>query len=245
MVTTNPVEDILGGGTSNTSRPGVVRSPLSGLNAWNLLNPKFQGINFPRNAGPQQPSGPPPPPPVIQRIRDLYGGLESQLKGISADEAQRIAQSTASTVRSLQSIDPLAGYRESAPLLSAPTAAATSYLQAIGASPTQVTAQQALGNQMLASQTANQSAFAQAMDQYARDYRRAQEAETYRNQDQALAALNYATQSQNVGLQMARMQQEQEIRKMLLEYQLALAAKAGGRGGGPMTGAPDFSGVLF
>lgn len=228
-----------GGGTTGRPRPGVTLGPLNPL--WGRLgNIKLRG------GIPQAPAEP-SIPPVIQNIRDLYGNLESQLGQVSAAEANRIAQSSGSTLRSLQGIDPMAGYRQSAPMLAAPQAAATSYLQAIGANPSQVTAQQALANQLMQSQSQSQDAFTQALNDYATQYRRAQEAEVYSNQDRALAALNAATQSQGVGLQMARMEQENAIRKMLLEYQIAMAqAQAQGRGAASrMPSLSDVSRVLF
>ena len=205
-------------------KTGVVLSPLQKL---------YQGWGGLRggSGGEGQPEAP-TTPSVIERIRETYGGLENQLNQLRANEQQRIGQSTASTIRALESMDPLAGYRQTVPLLASPQAAASTYLSAIGASPSQVQAQQALANQMMASQSADQSAFQQAMDQYAQQYRQAQQAEAYRNQAQAEAALGYATQAQQVGLTMARMQQEEAIRKMLLEAQLQLALQQGQGGGG-------------
>lgn len=239
------VSDILGGGgtsggSTRGNRPGVSLGPLSPLL---LLNRRWGGLRGGANMG-QTPPVAPSVPPAVQRIRETYGNLSNQLRQMSADEAQRIAQSTGSTIRALQTIDPMAGYRETAPILSAPQASAASYLGAIGANPAQVQAQQALGNQMLASQSAGQSAFAQAMDQYAQNYRRAQESEAYTNQDRALAALNYATQAQNLGIDMARMEQENAIRKMLLDYQIALAT-ANMKTGGRNREVPDINQVLF
>jgi hypothetical protein len=170
-------------------------------------------------------------PPVIQNLRNLYSGLSQNLSGISADEARRIAESSSNAIRALQTIDPMAGYRQTAPILATPEAATTSYLNAIGASTAQPTAQQALTNQLLASQGQSQAAFSQALDDYARNYRGTQQADVYTNQARALADLGYATQAQQVGLEMARMQQEQELRKILLEYQLNLAKKAMSAGG--------------
>lgn len=241
-------DDILGtggsttGGSTGGNRPGVSLGPLSPLL---LLNRRWSGLRGGPGMDQNQPAAP-TTPPVIERIRETYGNLGSQLRQMSADEAQRIAQSTGSTVRALQSVDPLAGYRETAPMFNAPQASATSYLSAIGANPAQVQAQQALANQMMASQSAGQSAFAQAMDQYAQNYRRAQESEAYTNQDRALAALNYATQAQNLGIDMARMEQENAIRKMLFEYQIALAtANLQGGGGGRNRDVPNLNQVLF
>lgn len=213
---------IFGGGTK--PKTGVVTSPL------------VQALGNARiNVGLKKNEAPAPSaatvPPVIQSLRDLYGGLGTNLSNMSADQAARIAESTGSTIRALQSMDPLAGYRQTTPILAAPEAATASYLNAIGASPAQVSAQRALTNQMLASQGASQDAFSQAMDAYANNYRNAQVAEAQRNQTEALANLGYATQAQQTGLDLARMQQENELRKILLEYQLNLAKKAMSTGG--------------
>lgn len=243
VYTQNYASDLGPSGGNNTSgRPqtGVTLGPLNPW--WGKLN--NWGGSMRTQA---QPAPAPTTPPVIENIRQMYGNLGTQLNQLSATEADRIAQSSGNTVRALQAIDPMAGYRQTAPMLAAPQAAATSYLQAIGANPSQVTAQQALANQLMQSQSQSQDAFTQAMDQYANQYRRAQEAEVYSNQDRALAALNAATQSQNVGLQMARMEQENAIRKMLLDYQIALATAKIQRGGGGQGGTSlsDLTQVLF
>lgn len=226
-----------GGNTGN--KTGVVKLPTwSDLIGWKGSMPLGK-----RNPT-QTPAGP-TTPPVIDRIREVYGGLENQLGQLTADEAQRISQSTQNTLRALQSLDPMASYRESAPMLAAPQAAASSYLGAIGANPAQVQAQQALTNQLLSSQAGSQSSFSQAMNDYLGNYRQAQQADVYTNQDRALAAMNYATQAQRFGLNLARMQEENAIRKMLLEYQLALATQAINKGGGGVISRMGRGGLPF
>lgn len=209
----------------SSSKPG---KPQTGVVSSPLANFTYSGLNIPR-----PPTTPPEPvlPPVIQNLRNLYGELGGRLAGMSADQAQRIAESSSNAIRAMQTIDPMAGYRQTAPILATPEAATVSYLNAIGASPAQVSAQQALTNQLLSSQGQSQAAFSQAMDDYARNYRAAQQADVYTNQARALADLGYATQAQQTGLDLARMQQEQELRKILLEYQLNLAKKAMSTGG--------------
>lgn len=210
-------------GTGSKPSTGVKPSPLSQINFPGQFN-----LGLPKQ---RLPAASTVLPPVIQNIRDLYAGLGQNLSNISADQAQRIAESSSNAIRAMQTIDPLAGYRQTATTLATPEAATMSYLNAIGASTAQPTAQQALTNQLLASQGQSQNAFSQAMDDYARNYRAAQQADVYSNQARALADLGYATQAQQVGLDMARMQQEQELRKILLEYQLNLAKKAMSAGG--------------
>lgn len=239
-ITGNPVEDFF-----NKPKPstGVHFGPLAFVRL-------PERINIGSGGGAAKPAQP-AVPPVIQRIRDMYGNLGSQLGQLSADERQRIIQSTGDTVRMLQTIDPLAGYRETAPQLSAPAAAATSYLNAIGANPAQVQAQQALGNQMLASQAQSQSAFSNAMDQYLNNYQKAQEAQAYLNQNQALANLGYSTNAQQAGIGFAQMQAENQIRQMMLDYMAKVQAAAAQASGKfvPSTFSGPFgssqSGVLF
>jgi hypothetical protein len=208
----------------NKPSTGVKPSPLSQINF-----PGQYNLGLPKQ---QLPPASTVLPPVIQNLRNLYAGLGENLSNVSADQAQRIAESSSNAIRAMQTIDPLAGYRQTATTLAAPEAATMSYLNAIGASTAQPTAQQALTNQLLASQGQSQNAFSQAMDDYARNYRAAQQSDVYTNQARALADLGYATQAQGIGLDMARMQQEQELRKILLEYQLNLAKKAMATGRG-------------
>lgn len=175
-------------------------------------------------------------PGIFDMVRQQYGGLEKQLMDLSRQYATGINESTGATARMLQGVDPTAAYRVTAPSLAAPPAAATSYLQAIGANPAQVQAQQAYMNQMLQSQAGSQSDYQRAVDQANAAYREAQIAELYRNQAEAQAGLGAATQGQVAALGMQRLKDEQAIRNALLEYQLALmqAQVQQGRGTGQM-----------
>ena len=179
-------------------------------------------------------------------VRQQYGDLEKQLMDLSRQYATGINESTGSTARMLQGVDPTAAYRITAPSLAAPPAAATSYLEAIGANPAQVQAQQAYMNQMMQSQTGSQNDYQRAVDQANTAYREAQIAELYRNQAEAQAGLGAATQGQVAALGMQRLKDEQAIRNALLEYQLAVlqAQAQQGRGGGSLP-FPNIGSISF
>lgn len=177
-------------------------------------------------------------PGIFDMVRQQYGDLENQLTELSRQYASGINESTGSTARMLQTVDPTAAYRVTAPSFAAPPAAATSYLQAIGANPAQVQAQQAYMNQMMQSQAGSQSDYQRAVDQANTAYREAQVAELYRNQAEAQAGLGAATQGQRAMLNMQRLKDEQGIRNALLEYQLALMQAQAQRGGGGMGALP-------
>lgn len=201
-----------GGGT------GVTRSPLAGVNF---------GGSMRQQPGTPEPSG----PGVFDQIRQSYGALTDELMRMRDDYARQIGESTGSTARFLEMVDPTAAYRVTAPSLQASPAAATSYLQAIGANPAQVEAQRDFANQMMASQMADQTGYQRAVDTTNQAYRQAQLAELYRNQAEAQAGLNAATMGQRAQIGMAQLQQENAIRNALLEYQLALLQAQAQRGG--------------
>lgn len=185
-------------------------------------------------------------PGIFDMVRQQYGDLENQLMELSRQYATGINESTGSTARMLQSVDPTAAYRITAPSLAAPPAAATSYLEAIGANPAQVQAQQAYMNQMMQSQMGSQNDYQRAVDQANSAYREAQIAELYRNQAEAQAGLGAATQGQRAALGMQRLKDEQAIRNALLEYQLAVLQSQAqqGRGGGSLP-FPNIGGISF
>lgn len=186
-------------------------------------------------------------PGIFDIVRQQYGDLENQLMELSRQYATGINESTGSTARMLQSVDPTAAYRITAPSLAAPPAAATSYLEAIGANPAQVQAQQAYMNQMMQSQMGSQNDYQRAVDQANSAYREAQIAELYRNQAEAQAGLGAATQGQVAVLGMQRLKDEQAIRNALLEYQLAVlqAQAQQGRGGGGSLPFPNIGSISF
>jgi hypothetical protein len=182
--------------------------------------------------GTQQESAPDTRPGVFDQIRQSYGALTDELMRMRDDYSRQIGESTGSTARFLEMVDPTAAYRVTAPSLQASPAAATSYLQAIGANPAQVEAQRDFANQMMASQMADQTGYQRAVDTTNQAYRQAQLAELYRNQAEAQAGLNATTMGQRAQIGMAQLQQENAIRNALLEYQLALLQAQAQRGGG-------------
>lgn len=226
-------ETSLGGGGGGGGR-GVYRTLFSGAQ---LGGARETGGGSPQDTRPG----------IFDMVRQQYGDLEKQLMDLSRQYATGINESTGSTARMLQSVDPTAAYRITAPSLAAPPAAATSYLEAIGANPAQVQAQQAYMNQMMQSQAGSQSDYQRAVDQANSAYREAQIAELYRNQAEAQAGLGAATQGQVAQLGMQRLKDEQAIRNALLEYQLAILqaqAQQGGRGGGSLP-FPNIGSISF
>lgn len=208
----------------------------------------FGGAKFGGGPGVAQPAEE-AQPGILDLIRRQYGGLENQLMELSRQYATGINESTGSTARMLQSVDPTAAYRITAPSLAAPPAAATSYLEAIGANPAQVQAQQDYLNQMMQSQAGSQSDYQRAVDQANAAYREAQISELYRNAAEAQAGLGAATQGQVAALGMQRLKDEQAIINALLEYQLAAMKESGGGGGRGNAGAglpfPNLGSIRF
>ena len=208
----------------------------------------FGGAKFGGGPGVAQPAEE-AQPGILDLIRRQYGGLENQLMELSRQYATGINESTGSTARMLQSVDPTAAYRITAPSLAAPPAAATSYLNAIGANPAQVQAQQDYLNQMMQSQAGSQSDYQRAVDQANAAYREAQISELYRNAAEAQAGLGAATQGQVAALGMQRLKDEQAIINALLEYQLAAMKESGGGGGRGNAGAglpfPNLGSIRF
>ena len=238
-ITTQDVDAVLSGDTSlggggGGGGRGVYRTLFSGA--------QLGGTGETGGGSPQDTR-----PGIFDMVRQQYGDLEKQLMDLSRQYATGINESTGSTARMLQSVDPTAAYRITAPSLAAPPAAATSYLEAIGANPAQVQAQQAYMNQMMQSQAGSQSDYQRAVDQANSAYREAQIAELYRNQAEAQAGLGAATQGQVAQLGMQRLKDEQAIRNALLEYQLAILqaqAQRGGRGGGSLP-FPNIGSISF
>lgn len=151
-----------------------------------------------------------------------YGALSEQLRALTEAERQRIQSATSSAATFLGETDPMARYRETYRALEAPTASAASYLGAIGANPAQVEAQRNLANQLMAQQAAGQQTFSGAVDQANQNYRLAQLAEAYANQQRGMIGLESASSAQQAAIQMAATQQRNEVAKMMLEAQLRL-----------------------
>ena len=105
----DPVADFFGKPKPTT---GVFKPPH-----WTAFYPGFNtsgGVNMPKQPTPEPTSV---IPPVIQNLRNLYAGLGQNLGNVSADQAQRIAESSSNAIRAMQTIDPLAGYRQTATTL--------------------------------------------------------------------------------------------------------------------------------
>ena len=179
------------------------------------------------NQGPPEPTG----PGLLDQIRSSYGSLTDELERMRQQYAQDITQSTGSTARFLEGVDPTAAYRMTAPQFAAPTAASATYLDAIGANPASVQAQRDFMNQMMASQSQSQGEYSRATDLSNNAYRQAQLAELYRNQSEAQAGLNASAMGARTGIGLKQLEQEQAIKMALLEYQLALMQKSAGKGG--------------
>ena len=198
-----------------TGGTGVSRSPLSGFRfrmpEQEQTQPTPQGISWES---------------IMQGVGQPYRDLIGQLNTLVEQERGNINSGASSLASYLQGMDPMAGYRETAPALQAPTAAASGYLGAIGADPMQIQALQNLQNQMMASQAAGQSAFGQAVDTSQANYRAAQLAEAAMNQQRAQAALSSQLGGQTAAINMARIQQENAVRQALLELQLQLIQMA-------------------
>ena len=234
-ITTQDVDAVLSGGTSLGGGGGGGRGVYRTL---------FSGAQV--KGTPQATPAEDTRPGIFDMVRQQYGDLEKQLMDLRRQYATGINESTGSTARMLQGVDPTAAYRITAPSLAAPPAAATSYLEAIGANPAQVQAQQAYMNQMMQSQAGTQSDYQRAVDQANAAYREAQIAELYRNQAEAQAGLGAATQGQVAQLGMQRLKDEQAIRNALLEYQLAVlqAQAQQSRGGGSLP-FPNIGSISF
>ena len=170
---------------------------------------------------------------LVESSTKPYEALGRELGALTEAERQRINQATSAATTYLGEVDPMAAYRETYRTLEAPMAASSSYLGAIGANPAQVEAQRNLANQLMASQAAGQQGFAGAVDQASANYRLAQLADAYANQQRAQTGLGAASNAQQIALQMAAAQQRNQIAQMALEAQLRLMeiqAQQKGRG---------------
>lgn len=202
--------------TSGTRSTGVTYNPLSRLSGFRMPQtetpqPTQQGISWES---------------ILQGVGQPYRDLMGNLGTLVEQERNNINAGAGSLASYLSGMDPMAGYRETAPALQAPTAAASTYLGAIGADPAQVQALQNLQNQMMASQSAGQSAFGRAVDTSQANYRAAQLAEAAMNQQRAQAALGNQYGAQTTAINMARIQQENAVRQALMELQLQLIQMA-------------------
>lgn len=244
------IASMFGGNVGNqasfTFRPGV-----SSPEQYNLLNPATSGggggagfpgfkFNFGGGGGGGQQGAPYDVRTGLLETLNAsnkgYDALLERLSQMRQSEAQNIQSGASRAATFLSEMDPLAGYRETYQNMSAPTAAATSYLNAIGADPAQVQAQQALSNQLMASQAQGQSAFGQAMDASQANYRAAQQADVYANAQRANDLLGIATGSQATAIEMRKLEQQDALRRLLLEYQLEIAKAAmSKKGGGGMS----------
>jgi hypothetical protein len=208
------------GAMPRTGGTGVVASPLSGFGFRGTQNektkPTQQGIRW---------------DDIISRVGQPYGTLQARLADLVNAERGNIQSGASRAATYLSEMDPMAAYRETIPALQAPTAAASTYLGAIGADPAQVQALQNLQNQMLSSQATGQTNFGQAVDTSQNNYRLAQLADVYANQQRADAALGQQYGAQTAAIDMARINQENAVRQQLLELQLQLVQMAASKDG--------------
>lgn len=230
---------LLGGGPpSRTGGTGVSRAPYIDPYTARLLQVRGGGGGGGFSGGFRMPQGASPLNwnDILARAQEPYSALIERLKATTEAERQRIGQATNAATTFLGEIDPMAGYRESFQALSAPTASAATYLGAIGADPAQVQAQQNLANQLMAQQAASQQGFAGTVDQASQNYRLAQLAEAYANQQRAQYGLEATSGAQQAAIEMASTQQRNELAKMILDAQLRLLEiQANKRGGGGIT----------
>jgi hypothetical protein len=173
---------------------------------------------------------------ILEGIRKPYESLRTSLSDLVNAERGNIQTGASRAATFLGEMDPMAAYRETYPTFQAPTAAASTYLGAIGASPAQVEALRNLQNQMMASQSASQQGFGQAVDTSQNNFRLAQLADVYANQQRADAALGQQYGAQSAAIDMARIQQENVMRQQILETQLRLLEMAAKEGGGNIMG---------
>lgn len=167
---------------------------------------------------------------ILAKAQAPYDTLSQQLRALTETERANIAQATSQAASALQSIDPMAAYRETYRAAEATPAAAMSYLGAIGANPAQVEAQRNLANQLMAAQSASQQGFGSAVDQANQNYRLAQLSEAYLNQQRANAGLGAMSAAQQGAIGLAATQQRNDIAKMLLDLQLQLLQQAASGG---------------
>lgn len=177
--------------------------------------------------------GTPAVDPVVESINKQiseygtrYADIMRRLQETVNAERGNITNASSRAATYMGEVDPMAGYRPTFTALQAPTAAASTYLGAIGADPAQVQAQQALANQLMASQAMDQQSFAGAVDQSQNNYRLAQLAEVYANQARAESALGTSLGAQQTALSLSQMDREDKLRQSLLEYQMQLAIEA-------------------
>lgn len=186
----------------------------------------FRGFRMPNTETDPTPDTPLNWNDILARSQAPYDTLSAQLRELVEKERGNIAQATSQAVNSLGSVDPLAGYRETYRAAEVAPAAAMSYLNAIGANPAQVEAQRNLANQLIGAGMTSQQGFSSAVDQANQNYRLAQLAEAYLNQQRADAGLGAMSTAQQGAISMAATQQRNDIAKMLLEVQLQLLQQA-------------------
>lgn len=205
--------------TPNYSVPGATSSGGGGLGGFKGINffDGMSGSGMDRSGG-----GSINWNELLEASTRPYSGLSDQLRALTEAERQRIQSATSAATTFLGEVDPMAGYRETYRALEAPTASAASYLGAIGANPAQVEAQRNLANQLMAQQAAGQQTFSGAVDQSNQNYRLAQLADAYANQQRGMIGLESASSAQQAAIQMAATQQRNEVAKMMLEAQLRL-----------------------
>ena len=169
---------------------------------------------------------------ILGEYNKPYGELTKQLADLTARERLNIQNVGARAGEYLRNMDPMAGYRPTFAALEAPTAASAGYLNAIGASPAQVEAQRNLLNQLMSSQATSQSQFSNAVDASQTNFRLAQLAEMYANQQAAESRLGQ-TEAQNLTqLELRRIADINAIRKMIMDFEnqkLAIQMEASNR----------------
>lgn len=228
--------DLLGGADTSVTRTGsgggtgVMRAPYIDPYMARILSRRGRGGGVLGGFSiPTEPAV----DPVVQSINDQiakygtqYADILRRLQETVNTERQNIGTASSRAATFMGEIDPMAGYRPTFTALQAPTAAASTYLGAIGANPAQVQAQQALANQLMASQAQDQQAFGSAVDDAQKNYRLAQLAQIYANQAQAESALGTSLGAQQTALSLSQMDREDKLRQALLEYQMQLQLAA-------------------
>lgn len=210
-------------GTLPKSGTGVSRAPYIDPYTARLLTVRGGGGGGGFGGGYERPQAPGINwDEIMASTKRPYDELSALLNQVSDQERQNIQSGASRATTFLGEMDPMAAYRPTFQSMEAPQAAMTTYLNAIGADPAQVQAQQALSNQLMANQAMNQQQFGSAVDTSQGNFRQAQVMEALLNQQRATSALGLNTGVQQAAIGMSAMQQQNAIRQMLLEAQLRL-----------------------
>jgi hypothetical protein len=216
-------------GNTSTGGTGVMRAPYIDPLTAALLSSGWDGRRIGGFGDSQRTETPGPSinwDAIFSSVGDPYSRLQSQLGQTVESERRRIDSGANVAANSLQTTDPMAGYRETYPSFQAPTAAASTYLGAIGANPAQVQALQDYQNQMMASQSASQQGFGQAVDASQGNWRLAQLADIYSNRQLADSQLGQQFGAQSTAIGMAKNMAEASVRQELLALQMELIKAA-------------------